>query len=205
MFQKDCLYFPWPVIFLALVGSLSVSNGLAYQAFVTMAGSRNVCVSSHSWANVSAVKHCKGSSFEGHLLGWVLPRGFVVKNSWHNFLLLLILRWSVIFVIATACWTLPWSVTKTVLYSRALINLIPLLTTDLHDESKTDLSLWHKCCEKFHVFQGWTRHFYYIRRLCYRFLPHNSYRMPQNYNRQSCELSCSCTHRFSWISLVCLY
>jgi hypothetical protein len=38
---KDCPYFPWSVIFLALVGSLSVSNGLGYQAFVTMAGSRN--------------------------------------------------------------------------------------------------------------------------------------------------------------------
>jgi hypothetical protein len=68
--------------------------------------------------------------------------------------------------------------------------------TDLHDESKTDLSLRRKCCEKFHVFQGWIRHFYYIRQLWYTFLPRNSYRMPQNYNRHACEPSCSCTHRF---------
>jgi hypothetical protein len=34
-----------------------------------------------------------------------------------------------------------------------------LVMTDLHDESKTDLSLRRKCCEKFHVFQGQTRHF----------------------------------------------
>jgi hypothetical protein len=38
------------------------------------------------------------------------------------------------------------SVTKTVLYSCALKSNT-LTTTDLHDGSKTDLSLWCKCCE----------------------------------------------------------
>jgi hypothetical protein len=47
------LYFPWSVIYLALVGSLSVSNVLGYQAFATTAEHRNVCVSKHSWGNVS--------------------------------------------------------------------------------------------------------------------------------------------------------
>jgi len=32
--------------------------------------------------------------------------------------------------------------------------------------------------------------------------PHGSYRVSQNYKRHTCEPSCSCKHRFSWISPV---
>jgi hypothetical protein len=38
--------------------------------------------------------------------------------------------------------------------------------TNLRDESKTDLSLRRKCCEKFLIFQGCTQSFQYITQLC---------------------------------------
>jgi hypothetical protein len=59
-------------------------------------------------------------------------------------------------VITTACWS--------ACYKDGFVFLCPrksntLVMTNLHYESKTDLSLRCKYCEKFHVFQGWTRGF----------------------------------------------
>jgi hypothetical protein len=134
---KDCLYFPWLVIFLVLVGSLSVCNGLVLSSLFGDHGRKSeraadplrmfVCLN-HSCSNATTM--CET------LYGFIFWRTFVGLGYY----LILALPWktadtgissssspapSIIFVIATACWTLPWSVTKMALYSYALINLIP--------------------------------------------------------------------------------
>jgi len=38
--------------------------------------------------------------------------------------------------------------------------------------------------------------------VCCMLLPHNPYRLPQHYKRHVCGPSCSCKHRFLWISLI---
>jgi hypothetical protein len=117
---KDCLYFPWSVIFLTLVGSLSVSTGLLIkpplwpwqEVGTRFWHSKNVCVSNHSCNNITAM--CET------LYGFIFWRTSVGLGYY----LILAFLWktvgtgipprSIIFVIATACWALPWSVTKTV-------------------------------------------------------------------------------------------
>jgi hypothetical protein len=165
---KDCLHgqsysSPWLGLCQSLMAWVIKPSWLWQEVGMRFWRSKNVCAFNHSWSNVSAM--CET------LYGFIFWRTFVglgyylvLASLWKtvdagispsssspgpSFLLLLLL----------AEHYPGLSVTKTVLYSCALINLIPYLTTDLHDESKTDLSLRHKCCEKFHVFQGWTRRF----------------------------------------------
>ena len=38
--------------------------------------------------------------------------------------------------------------------------------------------------------------------VCCMLLPHNPYRLPQHYKRYVCGASCSCKHRFLWISQI---
>jgi hypothetical protein len=38
--------------------------------------------------------------------------------------------------------------------------------------------------------------------VCFMLLPHNPYRLPPQYKRHVCGLSCSCKHRFLWISPI---
>jgi len=38
--------------------------------------------------------------------------------------------------------------------------------------------------------------------VCFFSLPHNPYRLPQHYKSRVCGPSCSCKHRYFWVSLI---
>jgi len=65
-----------------------------------------------------------------------------------------------------------------------------------------DLKLWCDYCIEFQLFEGAQDVFIRLTAVCCMFLPHNTYRLPQHYKRHVCGPSCSCKHRFLWISLI---
>jgi len=54
----------------------------------------------------------------------------------------------------------------------------------------------------FQLFGGAQDVFSRLMAMCFMLLPHNPYRLPQHYKRQVCVPSCSCKHRYSWISPI---
>jgi hypothetical protein len=69
-------------------------------------------------------------------------------------------------------------------------------------DSKTDLELQCDYYIKFQLFEVAQDVFSRLTAVCCMLLPHNPYRLPQSYKRHVCVLSCSCKHRFLWISLI---
>ena len=70
-----------------------------------------------------------------------------------------------------------------------------------YNDSKIDLKLQCDCYTKFQLFKGAQYIFSRLTSVCCMLLPHNPYRLPQHYKRHICGPSCSCKHRFLWISL----
>jgi len=70
-----------------------------------------------------------------------------------------------------------------------------------YSNSKTDLKLICDYCKIFQLFEG-AQDFLVDWRLCCTLLPHNPYRLPQHYKGHVCGPSCSCKHRFMWISPI---
>jgi len=71
-----------------------------------------------------------------------------------------------------------------------------------YSESKTDLKLQWDYCIKFQLNEGAQDVFSRLMAVCCMLLPHNPYRLPQHYKRHICGPSCSCSHRFLWISPI---
>ena len=65
-----------------------------------------------------------------------------------------------------------------------------------------DLKLWCDNCIKFQLFEGAQNIFIRLTAVCWMLQPHNPHRLPQQYKRDMCGPSCSCKHRFWWISLI---
>jgi len=75
-------------------------------------------------------------------------------------------------------------------------------TNVFHIESKTDPKL-HCNCVWNSRYSGVPKTFLVDWRLCVAcYYPHNSYRLPQHYKRQVCVPSCSCKHRYLWVSPI---
>jgi hypothetical protein len=55
---------------------------------------------------------------------------------------------------------------------------------------------------RFWLFEGVQDVYSRLMAIYYMLLPHNPYRLPQHYKRQFWGPSCSCKHRFSWISPI---
>jgi len=55
---------------------------------------------------------------------------------------------------------------------------------------------------KFPLFGGFQDVFSRLTAVCCMLLPHNPYRLPQHCKRQVCGLSCSCKHRYLWVSPI---
>jgi len=81
-------------------------------------------------------------------------------------------------------------------------NLMPLIYEVFHSESKIDLKLQCDCCIKFQLFKGAQDVFSRLTAICCMLLPHNPYVLPQHYKRHVCGFSCSCKHRFLWVSPI---
>ena len=71
-----------------------------------------------------------------------------------------------------------------------------------YSESKTDLKLRCDCCIKFQLFEGDQDVFSKFTAVGCMLLPHNPYRLPQHYKRHVCGPSCSCKHRYLWVSPI---
>ena len=56
----------------------------------------------------------------------------------------------------------------------------------LYSDSKMDLKLWCDYCIKFQLFEGAQEVFIRLTAVCYMFLPHNPYILPQHYKRHVC-------------------
>jgi hypothetical protein len=136
---KDGLYFPWSVIFLVLVGSLSICNGLVIkppwwprqEVGRGFWSTKNACESDRSCRNLTPVCEI--------LYGFIFRRtsvrlGYcrVLATQWKTgarYLLLLrpppLPGRLILLLLHLAEHYRGLSVTKTVLYSYALINLVP--------------------------------------------------------------------------------
>jgi len=62
-----------------------------------------------------------------------------------------------------------------------------------------DLKLCCDNCTNFQLFEGAQDVFIRLTAVCFMFVSHNPYRLPQQYKRHVCGPSCSCKHRFWWI------
>jgi hypothetical protein len=65
-----------------------------------------------------------------------------------------------------------------------------------YSDSKTDLKLLCDYCIKFQLFEDAQDVFSRLTAVCCMSLPHNPYRLPQNYKSHNYGLSCSCKHQF---------
>jgi hypothetical protein len=68
-------------------------------------------------------------------------------------------------------------------------------------EKNTSKAMMWKLCE-FQLFRGDKDVFSRLTTVCWMLLPHNTYRLPQHYERHICGPSYSCKHQFLWISLI---
>ena len=69
----------------------------------------------------------------------------------------------------------------------------------LYSDGKMDLKLCCDNCTNFQLFEGAQDVFIRLTAVCFMFVSHNPYRLPQQYKRHVCGPSCSCKHRFWWI------
>ena len=70
-----------------------------------------------------------------------------------------------------------------------------------YSESKTDLKLLCNCIWNSKYSRA-PKAFLVDWRQCFMLLPHNPYRLPQDHTRQVCGPSCSCKHRYLWVSPI---
>jgi len=71
-----------------------------------------------------------------------------------------------------------------------------------YGDSKTDLKLWCDHCIEFQLFEDAQEVITRLTAVCCMLLCHNPYGLPQHYKRHVCGPSCSCKHRFLWISPI---
>jgi hypothetical protein len=66
-------------------------------------------------------------------------------------------------------------------------------------QNRSKATMWNLC--EFWLLGGAQDVFSRLTTVCWMLLHHNPYRLPQHYKRHVCIPSCSCKHRFFWISL----
>ena len=71
-----------------------------------------------------------------------------------------------------------------------------------YSDSKTGLKLRCDYYVNFQLLECTQDIFIRLTAVCCMLLPHNPYRVPQHYKMHVCGPSCSCKHRFLWISLI---
>ena len=81
-------------------------------------------------------------------------------------------------------------------------NLMPPRYECVLQWQKTDLKLQCDYCIKFQLFKGAQDVSSRLMAAYCMLLPRNPYRLPQHYMRHVCGSSCSCKHRFFWISPI---
>jgi hypothetical protein len=73
---------------------------------------------------------------------------------------------------------------------------------NIYRDSKTDLRLRCDYCIKFQLFEGAQDVFSGLTAVCCMLLHKKPYRLPRHYTRCICRPSCSCQHRFLWMSPI---